>query len=75
MNHESKEDYKLFKEIILDADIMKTSTLFNGDIGRDEEKIRKYFLQMVESNSLYGVGLRKILDKNNVFMVLLGIGL
>ena len=74
LNYKSKEDYKLFKEMVCDIDIMKQASLFNGNIGREEKEIRKYFFKMTESNSVYGIGLYKILDKKENFIGLTGLG-
>lgn len=74
LNHESEDDFKTFKEIICDPVIMKTASLFNGEVNNNDEILRKYFNIMSESNSTHNIGVGKILDKKNNLIGISGFG-
>jgi len=73
LDYKSKKDYKLFKEIVCDINIMKTSSLFDSGISKNENEIRQYFEIMSKSNFTHNIGFYKLIDKNKNFIGISGL--
>jgi len=72
MNIKSKKDYKIYKNIVMNPKLMKSSSLFNG-LTPTEEQARQDFELKTKSNDLYNIGFAKILDKDNNVLGIAGL--
>ncbi|MFC1659775.1 GNAT family N-acetyltransferase [Pseudomonadota bacterium] len=63
LNLESEEDYDIWKNITTDYNIMKSASLFNGQIAQNEFSIKKTFQLISEHNPNENLFSHKILDE------------
>ena len=57
LNSSSEKDFETFKEIMCNPVIMKTASIFNREVTKEEEVLRKYFNIMTESNKTHNIGI------------------
>jgi RimJ/RimL family protein N-acetyltransferase len=72
MNVNSEEDYTIYKNIVINPTLMKSSSLFNGKVASEKEAKEDFKLK-TKSNDLYGIGFGKILDKDNNVLGITGL--
>lgn len=59
----SLEDYELFKSIIQDKEIMKTTSLFKSNIPTEKQTINNFLLKSI-SHILFNIGVYKIYEQS-----------
>lgn len=69
----SRNDFDLIKEILTDITIMKTSTIFSGNIAKNDENIIKVFNKLISYNPIDKIiRMFKIYNDRNDFIGVVG---